>query len=580
MLKKLQYTFALSEQGTRDLVKATIACTLTDIILMLPVGLIYLLLRELLPALTEGSVPTPSLEFYLSACLGVLILITLAEYHQYNATYLASYTESASLRIRLAEKLRRLPLSFFGKRDLSDLTTTIMSDAAGLEQAFSHFIPQLFGAVIALLLAAVCLFVFDWRLALALLWVVPVAFIILILGKRRITTVNRRNQEKVLARADAIQEYLETIRDIKAANQSRRCLKQLDDQLAKGERYQIKSELTTGVIVTSAQMLLKVGIATVVLVGAMLLVQGNVDLLTFLVFLIAATRVFDPIDNALINTAAIFATLLQIERMRAIETYPVQSGEGDIPCHGYDIVFDHVNFAYNTGETVLQDVSFTAKQGDVTALVGPSGSGKSTAARLAARFWDVDSGRITLGGADIRQADPEALLTHYAIVFQDVLLFNSTVMENIRIGRRDATDAEVLAAAQAAQCDEFVHRLPDGYQTIIGENGANLSGGERQRLSIARALLKDAPVILLDEATASLDVENETLVQTALTRLIRGRTVLVIAHRMRTIQNADKIIVLKDGLVAEQGTPQALLAQNGLFAHMIALQQQSADWQV
>ena len=455
-----------------------------------------------------------------------------------------------------------------------------MADCAAMETAFSHYIPEFIGAVASVILAGAGLFVMDWRMALALLWVLPVVLLIMVLSRAQQNKVGRQHNKVKLDCADNIQECIETVREIKANNQESRYLKKLDDLLGRNEKIQIKAELNTAMFVVTSQMLLRVGIATVVLVGSVLLVSGQTDFLTFLVFLIAATRVFDPLSGALVNLAAIYATMLTVERMKEIEEQPVQEGSEQADYQGYDIVFDQVSFAYNSGETVLEDVSFTACQGQVTALVGPSGGGKSTAAKLAARFWDIQKGRITVGGTDISTVEPEMLLKNFSIVFQDVVLFNNTVLENIRIGRRNATDEEVLAAARAAQCDAFVMKMPDGYQTKIGENGSVLSGGERQRISIARALLKDAPVILLDEATASLDVENESQIQRAISNLVKNKTVLIIAHRMRTVAGADKVVVLENGRVAQQGTPKSLMEQGGLYRHMVELQQQSEDWAI
>ncbi|MBU3130398.1 ABC transporter ATP-binding protein [Clostridium tagluense] len=578
MVRYLKKLFALSEQGARDLVKAIISCTITDISLMMPVGLLYLLISELVGPIMGSKKVEPNLWFYIGASVMILLVIGIFHYIQYNATFLASYKESANKRILLAEKLRKIPLSFFGKRDLSDLTTTIMADCAGLETAFSHYIPELIGSVLSIIICSIGLFIMDWRMAIALLWVVPVAFFITAGGKKQQTKVNLINKQAQLDRADVIQECIETVREIKANNQTASYLAKLDKQLAEDEKIQMKAELNTARFVVSAQMVLRIGIATVVLVGSMLLLQGDTDFLTFLLFLMAASRIFDPLSSSLINLAAIFSTMLQVDRMKKIEEQPIQTGSEKPTYKGYDIIFDNVGFSYNDGDAVLSNVSFIAKQGEVTALVGPSGGGKSTAAKLASRFWDINNGTITLGGTDISKVDPEALLSNYSIVFQDVVLFNNTVMENIRLGKRGATDEEVLDAAKAAQCDDFICNMPKGYQTIIGENGSALSGGERQRISIARALLKNAPVILLDEATASLDVENETLVQDAISALVKNKTVLVIAHRMRTIAGADNIVVLESGKVAEQGTHEELIAKHGLYNRLWSIQSKASEW--
>ena len=576
MLNHIMKKYALSRQGAKDLVIATISCVVHNLTLMLPVSLLYLLVSDLY----AGGVPQKHLWIYIVGMAAAVLLILFSYRWVYGATYYATYQESSVRRISLAEKLRKLPLSFFGKRDLSDLTTTIMADCTTLEQSFSHWIPEFFGSIISTVIVAVCLFIFDWRLALAALWVLPVSLAIVAFSGKVQNWFTRRQTEAKLAVAEGIQEALETMRDLKSNNAEEKYLKGLDKKIDLQEKRMIASELGGALFVVPAGMILKLGIGTVALVGGMLLESNAITVLTFFLYLLVVSRLYDPLSSSLQNLAAIISTNIPIERMNEIENYPVQPGTAELKTNGYDIVFDNVSFAYHTGEQVLSGVSFTAKQGEVTALIGPSGGGKSTAARLAARFWDADSGKITLGGTDVRTVDPEKLLSAYSIVFQDVTLFNNTVMENIRIGRQNATDEEVLAAAREAQCDEFVEKLPEGYRTMIGENGSALSGGERQRISIARALLKDSPVILLDEATASLDAENETHIQRAISRLVKGKTVLIIAHRMRTVEGADKLVLLKDGKVAEQGNPEELLTKGGIYAKMCKLQQQSGEWRI
>lgn len=576
MLNFIMKKYALSRQGAKDLVIATISCMVHNLTLMLPASLLYLLVSDLY----AGGVPQGHLWIYIVGMVAAVLLILFSYRWVYGATYYATYKESSIRRISLAEKLRKLPLSFFGKRDLSDLTTTIMADCTTLEQSFSHWIPEFFGSMISTVIVAVCLFIFDWRMALAALWVLPVSLAIVAFSGKVQNYFTRRQTEAKLAVAEGIQEALETMRDLKSNNAEEKYLKGLDKKIDLQEKRMIASELGSALFVVPAGMILKLGIGTVALVGGMLLANNAITVLTFFMYLLVVSRLYDPLSSSLQNLAAIISTNIPIERMNEIENYPVQPGTAELKTNGYDIVFDNVSFAYNTGEQVLSGVSFTARQGEVTALIGPSGGGKSTAARLAARFWDADSGKITLGGTDVKTVDPEKLLSAYSIVFQDVTLFNNTVMENIRIGRQGATDEEVLAAAREAQCDEFVEKLPEGYRTMIGENGSALSGGERQRISIARALLKDSPVILLDEATASLDAENETHIQRAISRLVKGKTVLIIAHRMRTVEGADKLVLLKDGKVAEQGSPEELLAKGGIYAKMCQLQQQSGEWRI
>lgn len=566
--------FALSEEGAKGLVRATIACAVGDLALMFPVGLLYLLVSDFL---SSGAV-LRSCVFYGVGIAAALALVLLTEFWKYNATYFSTYRESGACRIRLAEKLRRLPLSFFGRKDLADLTNTIMGDVSTTEQMFSHYVPQFYGSILSTCLVAAGLLCCDWQMAIAALWVLPVALVIVGFSKKMQNYFTRRQNAALIAVADGVQECLETIRDLKSNKAEQAYLGGLNKKIDGLEGRMIKSELGAAMFVVPAQMILKLGIASVALVGSMRLISGELSLVTFFLFLLVVSRLYEPMSFSLQNLAAMNSLQVNIDRMNEIWGSKVQDGEAAFAPKGYDITFEHVGFAYNSGETVLKDVSFTARQGEVTALIGPSGGGKSTAAKLAARFWDVERGRITVGGVDVSTVDPEKLLTAYSIVFQDVTLFNNTVMENIRLGRKDATDAEVMAAAKAAMCEEFIQKLPQGYQTMIGENGSTLSGGERQRISIARALLKDAPIILLDEATASLDAENETEIQQAISRLVKDKTVLIIAHRMRTVENADQIVVLDHGAVAELGTPAELMAQNGAFARMVQLQTESQTW--
>lgn len=576
MIQKLQKKYALSEQGAKDLVQGCIACVAQNLTFLPPVGLLYLLVRDLM----QGGVAADRVLWYGIGCLICIGLMMAATWWQYNATYFATYRESGVRRISLAERLRKIPLAFFGKKDLADLTSTIMADCTFLEQSFSHFIPELCGAMISTTVVAIGLLAMDWRMAIAALWVMPVSFAIVWFSARIQERLNEKSMAAKMACADGIQECIETVRDLKSCNAEENYLAGLQKKIKAVERRAVVSEFGTAVFVVSATLLLKLGIATTALVGSILLMQGTLDVLTFFMFLLVVSRVYDPLQGALQNLAAVISTRTNIARMNEILEYPIQKGTTEMHPQGYDVVFDQVGFAYGDGEAVLQDVSFTAKQGEVTALVGPSGGGKTTVTRLAARFWDASQGKITVGGMDVSQIDPETLLSMYAIVFQDVTLFDQSVLENIRIGRKDATDAEVIAAAKLAHCDEFVEKLPDQWNSQIGENGCALSGGERQRISIARAFLKDAPIILLDEATASLDVENETSIQSALSRLIQQKTVLVIAHRMRTVAGADKIVVLADGKVAEQGTPQELMEQQGIYARMVRLQTEGMDWTI
>ena len=580
MTKKLQHVFALSEKGAKDLVKAVIWCFVCNVSLMLPVGAVLFTVQHLLDSMKNGNNPVDGFWIYVGFGVAVLFLLFILHWFQYASLYLATYKESANRRISLAETLRRLPLSFFGNRDLSDLTSTMIADCSSLDQMFSHYVPQLFASVFSTLVIGVAMFLCDWRMALAVLWVVPVAILLTAGSKKIQDSFGTKNILNKRAVADYIQEGLETMREIRACGRQEIYMEKLEEKLAAMERGSIHSELATGVFVCSAQAFLRLGLASTILTGGVLLAGGELSFLYFLGFLFAAARLYDPLGLVLQNIAATFNAKLQIERMRSILEQPVQEGTEKFTPQNFDIVFDHVSFAYREGDGVLDGVSFIARQGEVTALIGPSGGGKSTACKLAARFWDASGGKVTLGGVDVATVDPETLLKYYSMVFQDVVLFRDTVMENIRLGRRGATDEEVIAAAKAARCDAFIRKLPKGYQTMIGENGSTLSGGERQRISIARALLKDAPVILLDEATASLDVENESAVQEALSRLLQGKTVLVIAHRMRTVAGADHIVVLENGHVVQQGTPEELMEQGGLYRRMVELQKEASDWKL
>ena len=576
--KKFQRKYALTDQGVQNTKKGAFWTVIVNLVVMGGVSVLYLMMSGFMDTLTDGSpLPGAWLPMVLTVLFAVLSFVTHLQ--QYRATYGLVYGEVKATRLRLAERLRKLPLGYFGKRDLADLTETLMGDVNRMEHVWSHVLGYLYGAYISTAVIAVCLLVYDWRLAIACLWGVPVAFALLFGSRRFASRAAERTKAAGIRVSDGIQEALENVREIRATNQEGLYLAGLDQKIDEHEKVMIRGELGTGVFVNAASVIMRLGVATTILVGAQSILSGRIDFMLLFLFLLVITRVYAPFDQSLALIAEMFVSQVSADRMNEIYETPIAEGSETFAPKGHDIVFDHVSFAYDRKD-VLRDVSFTAREGEVTALVGPSGSGKSTCARLAARLWDVTKGSIKVGGVDISTIDPEVLLRDYSMVFQDVVLFDDTVMENIRLGRRGASDEEVRAAARAANCEEFVRRLPKGYDTPIGENGARLSGGERQRISIARALLKDAPIVLLDEATASLDVENETKVQEALSRLLAGKTVLVIAHRMRTVEAADKIVVLADGRVAEQGSPSELMAKRGLFRRMVELQRQSAGWKL
>lgn len=577
--RRIQDAFALTDQGMKDFMRGAGFCALANLMLMLPIVVLYFVASDFIRYLDNPSVGLPGMALYAAGIVAALAVMFVTQMWEYRGTYTVVYQESARKRISIAERLRLLPLSFFGKRDLADLTSVIMKDCSDQERLFSHTMPQIFGMGASTLVFAVMMFAFDWRLAASALWPIPVALVALLLTAHIQKSHTAKKNAASLSFADALQEYLECHREIRSLNKVGAFQDELDCRIDRFEREKIGAELAMGVAVCSAQGFLRLGIASVIVVGTVLLVAGQVDFLVFFVYLLAVTRVYDPINVILQAIAELMDMSLSLERMRAIENEPIQTGSTSFEPQGYDVVFEDVGFAYADGEDVLGSVSFKAREGQVTALVGASGSGKSTAVKLASRFWDVSSGAIFVGGVDVSTVDPETLLSAFSEVFQDVVLFDDTVRENIRLGKKDATNEEVLAAARAARCDEFVERLPNGYDTMIGENGSRLSGGERQRISIARALLKDAPIVLLDEATASLDVENETYVQAALSELLQGKTVLVIAHRMRTVDNADKIVVLEDGCVVEQGSPAELREKpDGRYRRMLELQRESEAW--
>lgn len=576
--REFQRKYALTDQGVRNVRQGTLWTVVVNLIVMGGVSILYVIMYSFIGILTGNEYAISTFSILIALVLFVFLSF-FAHMQQYKATYGLVYDEVRATRLALAERLRKLPLGYFGKRDIADLTETIMGDVNRMEHVWSHVLGYLYGSYVSTAIIAICLCFYDWRLAIASLWGVPVAFALLF-GTRKLTEASsERTKMAALAVSDGIQEALDNIREIKAANQKERYLDGLYMKIDEHERTTIKGELGTGVFVNAASVIMRLGIATTIFTAAFLILSGEMDFMLLFLFLLVIARIYAPFDQSLTLIAELFISQVSADRMMEINDTPTASGSSVFNPQGHDIVFDHVSFAYDSAE-VLKDVSFTAKEGEVTALVGPSGSGKSTCARLAARLWDVTGGSIKVGGVDISTVDPEVLLSDYSMVFQDVVLFDDTVMENIRLGRRGASDAEVLSAARDANCDEFVSRLADGYNTAIGENGAKLSGGERQRISIARALLKDAPIVLLDEATASLDVENETKVQEALSRLLKGKTVLVIAHRMRTVEGVDKVIVLKDGEVAEEGRPEELMKRVGLFSHMVQLQRESAGWRL
>ena len=569
----LKRRFALSDKGTFDLMIGSLACTLQNLALMFPVALIYSFVKHIILLNAAGvNLNDNGAKFYLSTAVIILGLIFMASFFQYNATFLATYKESGRRRITLAERLRKIPLSFFAKKDLADLTASIMNDCASLETCQSHFAAPLIGSIISTLIISFSLLVINWRMALAALWVLPVAFGIVFFSARVQQKFSRLSLGARVSCEEGVQEFLECSKDLRANNFMNNYIDGLTGKIKTLEKRSMSSELGTAIFVVSAYLILKLGLASVALTGAILFADKSLTMPEFLLFIFAASRLYDPLEVSLQNLAAIISTRSGVDRLNEIFDTEIQTGKDELSNKNCDIEFQNVSFNYDDNQEILHDISFTAKQGEVTALVGPSGAGKTTAARLITRFWDVQRGNIFVGGMNIKDVDPEKLMSLFSIVFQDVILFNNSVLENIRIGRKNASDKEVIEAGRLANCEEFVSRLPQSWKTQIGENGCELSGGERQRISIARAILKNALIILLDEATASLDAENESVIQSAISRLIKNKTVIVIAHRMRTIMNADKIIVLNEKKIAEHGTPEELMKLDGIFANMVKTQ--------
>ena len=580
-MPKLQSAFMLNDKDYKDLKKAIAACTLTNFSMMMPFGVMIRIFIELIKPLTGGTVSWNKMWLLFGAGIAAAVIVFLCNKNDYKKTYIVSYRQGESTRITLAEHLRKLPMSLFNSKDLSDLTTNLMGDVATSEHALSHVVPQLIANCISVTVICLMMAIFDWRMALAMFITVPLAFGIIVVSRRIYGKLHKKHMKAKLAASGQVQEYIEGIKVIRACNLDGEKFGALEHALRIMKRLAIVMEFGTGVFVTGAQVVLQAGIGLTVLLGTTLLTGGRIEVLPLLMFVLIVVRIYGPILVELTLLPELLYHQIAVKRMRDLMAVPLMEGSTEKEIKNFNIVFDHVDFHYNEdGEETIKDMSVIIPSGGITALVGLSGSGKSTVSRLIARFWDVSGGKIMIGGVDIKTLDPEHLMSYMSFVFQDVTLFNDTIYNNIRIGNRNASREEVMAAAKAACCDEFTNRLSDGYDTMLGENGATLSGGERQRLSIARALLKDAPIVLLDEATASLDPENEALIQRAISTLIAGKTVVVIAHRLRTVMGADKIVVLDNGRLVEEGTSDELIARRGLFARLYNIQRESLGWTV
>ena len=604
----LQRFFALSDAGTRNVRLSITLGVIINLFLMVPLGLALYVLQYFLARIMQQGFQAPNVWAVSAAGLAMIAALFILEKLKYGRMYNGAYEEASNVRISLAESLRKLPLSYFGRQDLSYLTSTLLNDVTTIEESLSNAVPEMFSGIISIVIAASLLAFLDWRMTVALFICAVAGFFIIIACRR----LSERKMKSVIVHKDAIydslQQMIDNIKVLKSSDKKADYVQRLKDDITETTGAALKSEATVGALIFGMAALIRFGFPLVISYGAYLLSQGRIELLTYIVFLLVACRIFDPLTTVFMLLGEFFYMLIAVERKQAIVNYPKQMGSEAFKPNGYDIRYDNVSFSYNepangcgangstsaagggttavgtettaddAEENTVSGISFTAKQGEITALVGHSGCGKSTIARLAARFWDASSGTVSIGGVDVATVEPETLLGAFSIVFQDVVLFNDTVYNNILIGNRNATREQVLAAAKAAQCDSFIEKLPYGYDTEIGENGYTLSGGERQRLSIARALLKDAPIILLDEATAALDPENETLIQHAISTLIKDKTVIVIAHRLRTVENADKIIVLNKGTIAETGTHAELMDKGGIYRDMYRLQRESDQW--
>lgn len=580
----LKEKLMLTDKGYLDLKKAIVACTLTNLSLMLPFGLTIQFFSELLKPLMGQELSLAKMWILFGIGLIVACFVFLANKNDYKKTYVTSYKEAEATRIRVAEHLRKLPMSFFSSKDLSELTTHIMGDCATTEHVLSHIIPQLIANFISIPLICMMLAIFDWRLALTIFATVPVGFFIILISHKVQRGLSQKHVEAKLKASDQIQEYLEGIKVIKSCALYGDKFSALDGALKLMMKMAIKLEMIIGILITGAQVVIQSGIGLTVFTGTYLITGGEIELIPLLTFFLIVVRIYGPILTELTLLPELLYMQTSTSRMRMLFSTSVMEGDAQRVIQDYAIAFEQVTFSYNgqpsPEDAVIKDLTIAIPGKGITALVGPSGSGKSTVAKLIARFWDVDQGEVKIGGINVKSLDPEYLMSYMAFVFQDVILFNDTIFNNIRIGNMNATSEEVMEAAKSACCDEFVSQLPMGYDTLLGENGGTLSGGERQRISIARALLKNAPIVLLDEATASLDPENEVLIQQAISKLIEGKTVIVIAHRLKTIVGADKIIVLDKGRAVEEGTHTQLMEKQVLYERLYTTSQKSLGWSV
>lgn len=571
MKKYYREKFALTEDGANNLVKATILSFIIYLINMLPAIVLMIFAREIL----EGLVETKS--FYIIFAIVSLVLLGIFLNIEYEKLFNTTYSECANLRIGIAEQLSELPLSYFSKNNLSDISQTIMSDISGIEHAISHSIPKLYGMAIFFPIISILMLIGNIKMGLAVIIPTIFSFIFIFLSKKYQVFLHKKYFDILRRNSESFQENIEMQLEIKSLNIVEKMKNILYNNMEEGEKVHIKSEFNMILIMAISQIFSFVGIAVVILVGINLIIKKEINIVYLVSYLLCAIKIKDAMDSSKEGIMEIYYLTPMVNRIKEIMTQKLQKGV-DTELKKYDIELKNVHFSYDKDTEVLKGVSFRANQGEVTAIVGESGSGKTSILRLISRLYDYDSGKILIDGKDIQNISTKSLFEKISVVFQDVTLFNSSIMENIRIGRQNATEDEVKLAAKLANCSEFIEKLPNGYETIIGENGLELSGGQRQRLSIARAFLKDAPILILDEIAANLDVDNENKIQESLNKLIKNKTVIIISHRMKSIENVDNIVVIDKGKVESVGTHKELLEKSKVYKKLIDKTKMTEDF--
>lgn len=564
MIDKIAEKYALSTQGARTFIRSSVLEFINNLVSMLPMALFLYLLYDVSTAISNRTLLKSGL-FYLLLGIVVLILLFVSNYATYTELYVGTYKESAQIRLSLAQKMKQLPMSFYSKKAPSEIASVMLNDVADLENFFSHGMPKITGLIPFVGLTLLALLAINWKLALVSGVVIPLSWLIFQGSSYMEKKAHQEYFSTITKQSDYFQEMIEKMRETRLLNRKKEAKKEMAELLAQQEKTHRKTELPTAISQGMIAAVLQSGIGLVIIFGSYWYTQHELTLIELLIFLIATNKMYNMMISIYEKLSMSRNTKIRIERVKSLYHEKNQMGDTTPAFSNYNFELKNLGFEYKVGQPVLKNVNFTANEGEITALVGPSGSGKSTMLRILSRLYDYDKGNVLLGGYELQNIATNYLFEHISVVFQEVVLFNTSILENIRMGKKDATDQEVLAAAKKAQCDEFALHLEQGYDSIIGENGALLSGGERQRISIARAFLKDSPILFLDETSSALDSENEYAVQQALSKLVKGKTVLVVAHRLKTIENADKIIVLESGSVLEQGNKEQLLARDGMF---------------